>query len=305
MKHITLCMLLLCAAAYSRACTVCGCSASNQYLGILPQYNKHFIGLQYQFRNFESHHVPGEADETNSVSNEYYNTVQLWGRFNVGKHLQLFAFLPYVSNLKKEDGVATTISGLGDATVLVNYRILGSKESSSDWKQNLQAGGGVKLPTGAYDVNSIQYTEGLPNMQPGTNSWDFIANANYTLRHKQTGINIDASYTMTTPNSIQYKYGNRFSAGALGFYWLQKKSWSILPQAGLRFDVAGTDYDNYSYRWENDMSGGEQLYASAGVQAYYKRVGVQLMGHLPLMQHYASGLVKAGFKTEAGVYFLF
>jgi hypothetical protein len=249
--------------------------------------------------------VPGVAVETYSVSNEFYNTVQLWGRFYVGKHLQLFAFLPYVSNLKKEDGVATTISGLGDATILVNYRILGSKESSSQWKQNLQAGGGVKLPTGAYDVNSIQYTEGLPNMQPGTNSWDFIANANYTLRHKQTGINIDASYTMTTPNSIQYKYGNRFSAGALGFYWLQKKSWSILPQAGLRFDVAGTDYDNYSYRWENDMSGGEQLYASAGVQAYYKRVGVQLMGHLPLMQHYASGLVKAGFKTEAGVYFLF
>jgi hypothetical protein len=305
MKRIILCMLLLSAAVYSKACTVCGCSASNQYLGILPQYDKHFIGLQYQFRNFESHHVPGEADETNSISNEYYNTVQLWGRINAGKHFQFFAFVPYVSNLKKEDGIATRISGLGDATLLVNYRILGNKVATSEWQQNLQAGGGVKLPTGAYDVNAIQYTEGLPNMQPGTNSWDFIANANYTLRHKQAGINIDASYTMTTPNSIQYKYGNRFSAGALGFYWLQKKSWSVLPQAGLRFDVAGTDYDNYSYRWENDMSGGEQLYASAGVQAYYKRVGVQLMGHLPLMQHYASGLVTAGFKTEAGVYFLF
>lgn len=305
MKRIILCMLLLCAATYGRACTVCGCSASNQYLGILPQFSKHFVGLQYQFRGFESKHLAHEAGEASSLSKEYYNTVQAWGRLNVGKRIQIFAFVPYVHNVKKENGIHTTISGLGDVTLLANYRIAGAKDNSNEWKHNLQAGGGIKLPTGNYDVHAIQEEEGLPNMQPGTNSWDLIVNANYTLRHKKTGVNIDASYTFTTPNSVQYKYGNRLSAGALGFYWYQKKNFSLLPQAGLRFDVAGADYDNYKYRWESDMSGGEQLYASIGVQAYYNRIGLQVMYHYPLMQHYASGLVTSTFKSEAGVYFLF
>ena len=85
MKRIILCMLLLCAAAYTKACTVCGCSASNQYLGILPQYHKHFMGLQYQFRAFESEHEAHEAAEKSSLSKEYYSTIQAWGRFNLGK----------------------------------------------------------------------------------------------------------------------------------------------------------------------------------------------------------------------------
>ena len=213
--------------------------------------------------------------------------------------------MPYVSNLKKENGIHTTISGLGDVTLLANYRFMGANDNSDEWKHNLQGGGGIKLPTGAYDEHAIKYTEGLPNMQPGTNSWDFIVNANYTLRHQSAGVNIDASYTITTANKVQYKYGNRFSTGILGFYWYEKDKISLLPQAGFRLDVAGTDYDNYKYRWKNDMSGGEQLYLSAGVQAYYSRIGLQLMYHYPLMQHYASGLVTTKMKAEAGLYFLF
>jgi hypothetical protein len=107
------------------------------------------------------------------------------------------------------------------------------------------------------------------------------------------------------PNVIQYKYGNRLSAGVSGFYWYQKKNWTLLPQAGLRFDLAGPDYDNYRYNWKNDMSGGTQLYASAGAQAFYKRIGLQLMYHHPLAQHYANGLVNTRFKTEAGAFLLF
>lgn len=306
MKRILLCMLLLCAAAYTEACTVCGCSASNQYLGILPQFRKHFLGLQYQFRSFESEHPDHETALPGLVSREYYHTVQAWGRWNAGKRIQLFAFVPYVSNLKKEQGTSTVINGIGDITLLANYRLIGVNENpSQEWQHNLQAGGGVKLPTGAYDTKSIQTADGLPNMQPGTNSWDFIINANYTVRHKMTGINLDASYTLPTPNSIQYKYGNRLSAGLAGFYWYQKKNIILLPQLGLRYDIAGADYDNYAYNIENDLSGGVQLYISAGVQAYYKSFGVQLMYHQPLVQHYASGLVTTQVKTEAGVYFLF
>lgn len=305
MKHISLCILLLCAAVYARACTVCGCSASNQYLGILPQFHRHFVGLQYQYRSFESEHPAHEGGES-SFSREYYSTIQAWGRMNVGKRIQVFAFVPYVSNLKKEDGVTSRISGIGDITLLANYRLLGINDDPSQvWRHNLQAGVGIKLPTGAYDTKSIQRSEGLPNMQPGTNSWDFIANANYTLRRKMVGVNADVSFTLLTPNSVQYKYGDRFSAGLTAFYWYQKQQFTWLPQLGLRYDVSGADYDNYRYKIRNDMSGGTQLYASMGMQAYYRRFGLQLMYHHPLVQHYASNLVVARTKADAGIYFLF
>lgn len=303
MKRIFLCGVLLCAYTISNACSVCGCSASNQYLGILPQHTNHFIGLQYQYRAFESTHA--DENEPSQPSKEYYQTVQLWGRYSVSKRLQLFAFVPYIYNKQHEPAANSSINGLGDISLLANVRLLGLYDDCGKWNHKLQVGGGIKLPTGSYNATSVATEEGLPNMQPGTKSWDFIVNANYTVSHDNIGANIDASYTLTTANPSNYKYGNRLSAGLLCYYQYKLFSLRLVPQAGLRTDFAGSDYDNYSYRWKNDMSGGYQLYASVGIQAYYKKIGVQAMYYVPAAQHYASGLVTAKSKTEVGIYFLF
>jgi hypothetical protein len=297
-------MLLCCAAIQGYACGVCGSSASNQYLGVLPQFHKHFVSLQYQYRSFRSEH-PGHGENSSIFSNETYNTIQAWGRGNISKRVQLFAFVPYVFNVSEKQGIRTSVTGIGDITALANVRIAGIKTEGKIWQHNLQAGGGVKLPTGLYDAASIQTAEGLPNMQPGTGSWDFTANTNYTVRRKAIGLNLDASYTFTTPNSYSYKYGNRASAGILGFYWLSKEQLNLMPQAGLRLDISGTDYDDYSLRFANNMTGGEQLYASVGLQAYYKRIGAQILCHKPVYQQYASGLVNTVLKIETAVYWLF
>ncbi len=304
MRILLFCYLMFLPAAFASACTVCGCSASNQYLGILPQFHKHFVGLQYQHRSFQSEH-PGHGEQGSTYSNEQYSTVQVWGRYNLSNRVQLFGFMPYSSNIKKESGSNTRISGLGDITLLANYRLLINEDPTSKWQQNLQAGGGIKLQTGAYDKNATFNENGLPNMQPGTNSWDFILNANYTLRRNNIGINADASYTITTPNTVNYKFGNRISTGLLAFYWLEKNNLTLLPQAGLRIDLAGSDYDHYRNGWKNDMSGGSQLYATLGIQTFYKRLGAQIMYHHPVYQHYASGLVNTKFKSEAGIFLLF
>lgn len=304
MKNIILSVLLCCAATLSHACAVCGSSASNQYLGVLPQSHKHFLSLQYQYRGFKSEH-PGHGETSSSFSNEHYNTVQLWGRANLGSRVQLFGFVPYISNTSSQQGVREGVSGVGDATVLANVRIAGMKSGGRIWQHNLQAGGGVKLPTGRYDAVAIKTLAALPNMQPGTGSWDFIGNANYTIRRKALGVNVDAAYTLTTPNSYQYKYGNRMSGGVLGFYWLSKGDLDIVPQAGLRLDINSRDYENYSTGLSNDMTGGEQLYASLALQAYYKRIGAQATCYKPVYQHYAGGMVNTLIKVETTVYFLF
>lgn len=297
-------LLLLVTSGAANACTVCGCTASNQYLGILPQSFNNFIGIQYQYRYFNSIH--DELDEHGQplTSTERYNTMQLWGKYNIGR-VQLFAFVPYVFNEVHQESITSHTKGIGDVSVLANGRILGNNCSGKKWQHSLQAGAGIKLPTGAYDDNILNSGELLPNMLPGTASWDVMANANYTLKHGNGGVNVDISYTATTVNKIGYKYGNRLSTGILGFYSWQRSQVTLLPQAGMRLDVAGTDYESYEQRLMNDMSGGGQLYAAAGVQAYYRHFGAQLMGYQPVSQHYAGGMVKSKARVEAGLYFLF
>lgn len=306
MKYFICCALLcLGVITCTFACNVCGCSAGGDYLGILPQYYDHYIGLQYQYRSFHSEHAPLKFGDPYEHSQQYYNMLQLRGHYNLGSRVQLFAFVPYYSNTQKQDGARTTTSGIGDVSALANVVLLRKDAAGSKWQQLLMAGGGVKLPTGKYTGISVLDREGLPNMQAGTGSWDFITNLNYTVRRNKAGLNLDASYTFTTANHEQYKYGNRLNSSLLGFYAFGNNKLKLLPQAGLRYEYTLHDYDNYPKKWLNEQTGGHMLFATAGAQAYYGHWGFQAMYHLPLMQHYADGNVTAVTRTEAGILYLF
>ncbi|XZF13151.1 hypothetical protein ACTHGU_15295 [Chitinophagaceae bacterium MMS25-I14] len=305
MKRLLQCLLLMFSAVQATyACNVCGCSAGNQYLGILPQFYDHFIGFQYQYRSVHSDHPGLRPTDPKDPGTEYYNTFQVWGRYYIGKRVQLFGFVPYQYNLEVMDGKRTATSGIGDASMLANVIIVKPK-TEKDLQHSLLLGGGIKLPTGRYTGITEMDKLGLPNTQPGTGSWDFVADGNYTLRYKKTGINLDAAYTFTTANKYDYKYGNRLSTGLLGFYWWQKNKWKLLPQAGLKYEYTLHDYDNYSKRWLNDQTGGSMLFASAGAQVYYKQFGLQCMYHLPLAQNFAQGNVTTIARLETGLFFLF
>lgn len=286
-----------------RACDVCGCAAGAQYLGLLPQYKWNFAGLQQQYGDFSSSHPSAYLGRPYEQATDQYHTFQAWGRVNAGRRYQVFAFVPYRYNVHHEDSSTYSKSGIGDISLLVNRVFL--EEAGHNWTHTLQGGAGIKLPTGNYAGVSSADKAGLPNLQPGTGSWDFITNVNYTLRHNKVGANLDASYTFTTASSGNYKYGNRLATGLLGFYTVQIKSIALMPQAGVRYEYTLHDYDNYSKKWLNEQSGGYMCYATAGVQAYYKRVGLRLTYQLPVSQHYGSGYVTAKQKMESGIFFLF
>lgn len=299
MKKILLCLAVMPAVNYNvMACEACGCAASNPYFGLLPQTQTNFIGVQFIDRRFNTniqHHGSAFVES----AKEHYQTFQVWSRVLITNRIQLIGILPYSINTQHEEGEhANTIKGLGDATIIVNYKLV-NKENCS-WQQSLLAGGGVKLPTGNYNTQSVESGETLPNMQPGTNSFDFVANVNYTVRRNSIGANIDGSYTATTANKEDYKFGNRVSMGVSGFYQLRVKQFSILPLAGVRYDLAGKDYIYYASGIKDDDGGGWQLFASQGIQAYYKRTGIQLMCYEPIAQNYMSGFVKTKFRAEAG-----
>jgi hypothetical protein len=299
-------VVLLAGAGYSaRCCDLCGCSASNQYLGILPQFYNQFIGMQYQYTSFTAKQ-PSLMDPTDyERACEFNNTMQLWGRYYIGNRVQLFGFVPYHMNSGSDAGTAIKTNGIGDVSVLANVVVFKHDSDYKTWHQTLLAGGGVKMPAGKYTGITTLDEQGLPNVQAGTGSWDFIVNANYTVRREKIGVNLDASYTMTTANTADYKYGNRLNTGLLGFYWWQKNKLSLLPQAGARFEYSLHDYDNYARKWLNESSGGSILFGTAGVQSYLGRYGAKLMYSVPLSQHYAANNVTVDPRLEASILFLF
>lgn len=307
MKRIIAILLLTCTTALQvTACDVCGCSASNQYLGILPQFHWNFAGVQYQYSSFSSTHPSLFEGKPDEHSQDYYHTLQAWGRYNAGRRFQVFLFVPYHYNIDHADSSSGHSSGLGDVSLLLNRVLLKDAGTDNKWGQQLIAGGGVKLPTGHNTGITAPDRYGLPNLQPGTGSWDFMVNANYTLRYKNRGVNLDCAYTFTTANKDEFKYGNRLNTGLMAYYSVRlKHGFSLLPQAGLRYDYTLHDYDNYNKKWLNEQSGGYLCYGNIGLQAYYNRLGLRVNYQLPLGQHYGSGYVKAGQKTEAGIFLLF
>jgi len=306
MKRSILSLLLLTIQMHASACDVCGCSASNQYLGLLPQLHWNFAGLQYEYSSFSSTHPALFEGLPDEHAADYYNTVQAWGRYNIGKRMQVFAFVPYHFNRDHADSSHSETSGIGDISLLIDGIVIKDKGNTGAWGHQLIAGGGIKLPTGRNTGITAPDRLGLPNLQPGTGSWDFIVNTNYTVRYKKLGLNLDAAYTFTTANKHDFKYGNRLNAGLLVYYSPKLKGKiSLLPQAGMRYSYTLHDYDNYSKKWLNEQSGGYLMYAEVGIQAYYNQFGLRLNYQLPLSQYYGAGYVSAGAKTEAGIFILF
>ncbi|MBL7719262.1 MAG: hypothetical protein JNL72_10540, partial [Flavipsychrobacter sp.] len=239
MKHTLLLLCVVGAHMQALACDVCG-GASGSYLGILPRFNDHFIGLSAQYQQFNSTHPVMTGAATPVESANYTRSITAWGRFYPLRRLQVFAFVPYVYNTAVEPTETVLMDGLGDVRVLANYMVLDTRDSDSRVLHTLLAGGGIKAPTGRNDVVN---TEGiiLSNMQPGTGSWDLVANINYTLRAGKAGVNADASYRYCTTNTRDYRYGDRVNGALTGFYWLETGSISLLPQAGARYEYSATD----------------------------------------------------------------
>ncbi|MEZ5018395.1 MAG: hypothetical protein R2800_15145 [Flavipsychrobacter sp.] len=304
MKRLMYGLLLLSASVPASACDVCSASTGGQSLGMLPQLHRHFVGVQYQYRHFSSLQKGLTDASASKTSEQYFQTMQLWGRYTVGEKIQLFGFLPYHSNASRVDGINTIMQGVGDATFLANVILLKSADTAK-WKHTLQAGAGVKMPLGSYKGITELEQQGLPNIQPGSASWDFPVNANYTIKYKRVGANLDANYTITTANSDSYKFGDRLSTQLTTFYQWQQGKVTVLPQLGMRYEYSLHNYDNYKRKWLNTQTGGTIIYASAGAQVYYGKAGIQLSYYKPMTQQYASGNVIANSRADIGFVYLF
>ena len=189
----------------SFACDGCGCSISQAYFGLSPNSQGHYIGVWWQHQQYNI--LPDNLFPERSYGQDYFNSIEIRSRVDLSNRIQLSAILPYAYHLRKRQYANTTLSGIGDATLLGNVTLFDNSDSLHlKLRHRLAAGAGIKLPTGEYR-NFEESAEANPNFQAGTGSWDFLFNLAYTLRADKMGMHIEGTYRYNGINEDDYRFG--------------------------------------------------------------------------------------------------
>jgi hypothetical protein len=283
MKRIFLAGILFLSIQDSFACDICGCSSGNYFIGPFPLFHKHFFGTRYTFRSFKS----TLADDPTQFSKDFYQTIELWGGWNIGKKWQVLGFVPYNFNRQNSDDGLTKSNGLGDITLIVNYNLLNKQskdKKGNDISQQLWIGVGVKLPTGGFspDPNDIIPTA---SNQAGTGSVDYLLNAQYAVNINKWGINSSMNYKINR-KAHDYQFGDRFSSSTFVFRSFNKGRTVLNPNAGLLYEnLRANKLDGAKV----PDSGGNALLAAAGLEIGFKKISVGFNVQLPVSQNFSNG----------------
>ncbi len=261
------------------ACDQCSC-ASSGFMGIVPQFGRHSVGISYGFQQYRSLHGPDtEAGTTNGSNEEQFHTWELNGSYYPHHRWQLTTAVPYVYRSQWSSANGTYVGhGVGDARLGTVFTALATPDSlGRKVRHHLFVGTELKMPTGRQNLK--QNGEELHrNLQPGTGSWDISVHVRYLIRVKRWGASLLADYRKNTPNSDGFMMGDRINLLMGGFYWTTVGEGTFMPQVGIHLDQALPD----SRRGHDRANtGGYQLMARADLQFGYKRLLTNLGVALP------------------------
>ncbi|MFL9838636.1 transporter [Flavobacterium sp. ST-75] len=269
-------------------CDACGCSASGGSMGFSSMLDQNFVGVRYMYQSYSSR----EGIFNNSPwIDENFNTIQAWARVPVFKNFQVSALVPYHFNNRTPSTGKQTIDGIGDITVLGMYTVYQTKTDTVAYKHTLQAGVGVKAPTGEYNGSNNGSVN--PSFQLGTGSWDYMLAAEYILKKGNYGFNTMLNYTFKTENNQNYQFGNQFNYGGTLFYMIKGQKLVTVPQVG----VAGEVYaSNRQYGESIPDTKGDIFFAKAGVEAGMGKFSLGVNAMVPVNQNLTGGKVEANYR---------
>lgn len=303
MKKIIAIILFSISAYTASPCEICGCGLGNYYMGILPHFSHRFAGVRYQFHSFKTR----LTDDPTQFSNDFYQTYEVWTGWNLGKKWRLMTFLPFNINHQTSDEGTVNKSGLGDIALLASYKLidLNDKKGNNRVMQQLWIGGGLKLPTGKFEVDPADPDmAAMANSQIGSGSTDIMLNAMYNLNINKTGISTTLNYKINTANKDNYQFGNKLTAASFVSYSFTstKSGVDIIPNAGLLYEhSAGNKIDNAKV----NLTGGHLLLAAAGAEINFNKFAVGFNAQLPVAQNFAENQTKSKSKGMVHVSFSF
>jgi hypothetical protein len=301
-RHLTAFTILFFAVTQqSSACEICGCGVGNYYIGLLPQFRSHFIGLRYHYNKFSTRLV---SDPT-QYSKDFYQSIELWSGWNIGKKFQLLALVPLNFNHQESDEGVTNLKGPGDVVLLMNYRLfdVNSKTGAGkDINQQLWLGGGIKLPTGKFEIEANDPdVASMANMQLGSGTTDILLNGMYNIRVGKIGVTTQANYKISGTNKDEFRFGNKFSASSFISYGLNVKAATISPNLGLLFENTAESKLQSS---KVDLTSDSLLQGALGVEFGFNTISVGLNTQLPFAQNFAENQTKQKVKAMVHISFV-
>lgn len=258
--------------------------------------------MRYSYRNYfsEVRSLNPELNGTKTFSS--LNSFEVFGRFNLMERLQLSVFLPVNFIQQNSRIIKAKSSGLGDMSFLLQYNLLNPlKCTGKKSKHQLRLGIGTKLPGGEFRMNDNDMFN--TNVQLGTGSIDFLANAIYTLRFKNFGVNTSAAYKFNTANNKHYRFGDKFTSGVNFFYVFDVKEVQLMPNIGI----------NYEHQFSNrkngrvlSFTGGDFFSSSIGFDVYYRQFAFSTLFTPALINKLNwAGETKSKFSIETGAFYNF
>lgn len=289
----------------SLACDICGSGAGNNYIGILPEFQKQVIGLRYRSNSMLTH-LGTAGNNTYLTTNEKYNIAEVWAGWNITPKLRIMISVPYNFNQKTRQGNTHKKNGIGDISLAAFYQLINKDNNAGKGKlltHNLWLGGGVKLATGNYNPADKSNNAGSTNLfQLGSGSFDFNINGIYDARFQDAGININSNYKINTANKYDYQYGNKFNINTQVYYKIStKKQIIIAPNAGVQYEHSSTDRDENTTVF---VSGGNLVSGILGVETVMGKFTIGVNYQKPVSQSLANGIAKAGNRLMLHVAFV-
>lgn len=269
-------------------CDTCGCSASGGSMGFASMLNSNFVGIRYFNQSYKS---TDGLYSNSSWYKENYNTIQIWTRIPVVKRVQISALAPYHFHNREIANGTQSINGIGDITVLAMYQLYQTHKDSTLLVHTLQAGGGIKLPTGKFDeANNGSFN---PSYQVGTGSWDYLLATEYVVRRKQFGLNTMLNYVIKSENDKKYRFGNQFNYSGTFFYLHENDTFSFAPQIGF----AGEVYeDNYQLGQKVNDTAGNIFLGKIGFEIAKDKLSLGANLMLPIHQNLNGGNLEANYR---------
>jgi len=293
MKKITVIMITALAFPFlSRAYDTC-CNTGNQYIGVLPAFNKHVFGLQYRYNSLHSQLSAGGSGNY-ATALEKYSTVEFWSGWNITGKIGILGVVPYRFETLNHQGATVSKKGLGDMYVLGYYKLFSNRHRVQSGKllvQDLWFGAGIELPTGKYNAPDKSTLNDTVNLyQLGSGSTDVPFNIIYNICLAKAGLNVSLMYKINTVNQDDYEYGNRFNINAQGYYTFNiKPAVTVVPVISLQFENFQRSMDHGDWV---EASAGNLITGTVGIQASFKTITIGGNFQTPLQQNVGKGMVE-------------
>lgn len=263
-------------------CDACGCAAGNGSSGFESLLNPQFIGIKYFAQHYKANENLFVKDLT---QDQYFNTIQLWGKIPLTEKLSMYGSLPFHFHEKQTMQEDLTIHGIGDLNLMGIYQLFNSKDNL----HQLNGGLGVKVPLGKFDEKGVSGVN--PSFQLGTGSWDYQMVLNYKFQKNKLALLVNTDYTIKTENKKDYRFGNQWNYATTGFYQILSGYKTVLSgKIGLQGEVYDT---NRQFGEALPNTAGSALYGKLGFEASYGKFSLGSEVMLPAYSNLAGGDIEA------------